>query len=110
MTKPNIYQLDLERIKAPEDIWNRLFLAWLKNMAEQNAMNQHRLSAHAQAMMQLETAVAGLPPEQSDDLRTAMAALREIEEAWQQQSARSLESVETVAVIAKQIVARQKTE
>lgn len=110
MTKPNIYQLDLERIKAPEDIWNRLFLAWLKNMAEQNAMNQNRLSAQAEAIAKLDSAVASLQPEQSGELRVAMTALQEVEAAWQEQSARSLENVEAMAVIAKQIVALQKSE
>ncbi len=110
MTKPNIYQIDLGRIKEPADHWNRLFLAWLKNMAEQNAMNQNRLSAHAEAITKLDEAVAKLQPEQSEDLRVAIAALQEVEEAWQQQSARSLENVEAMAVIAKQIVALQKSE
>lgn len=110
MTKPHIYQIDLGRIKEPEDHWNRLFLAWLKNMAEQNAMTHNRLSAQAEAIAKLDSAIANLQPEQSDELRIAMTALQEVEEAWQEQSARSLENVETIAVIAKQIVALQKSE
>jgi len=110
MTKPPIYQFELEGIKEPEDLWNRLFFAWLKNTAEQDAMNQNRLRAHTRAITQLEQVVAKLLPEQSDDLRTTMAALQNVHDAWQQQSARSLENVERIALIAKQIVANQKTE
>lgn len=110
MTKPNVYQIDLGGIREPEDLWNRLFLHWLKNIAEQNAMTLNRLSTQAAAIEKLDSAVANLQPEQSEELRLAMTALHEVEEAWQEQSARSLENVEAIAVIAKQIVARQKSE
>ena len=110
MTKPPVYEFELETLKEPEDLWSKLFFAWLKNIAEQDAMNQNRLRAHARAITQLEKVVANLLPEQSDDLRMTMAALQDVQDAWQQQSARSLENVERIALIAKQIVANQKTE
>lgn len=110
MTKPHVYKFDLERIQEPEDLWNRLFFAWLKNLSEQNAMNRNWLSAHTHAITQFESAVAKLLPEQPDELRNAMKALQDLQDVWEQQSARSVENVEKMAVVAKQIIASQSTE
>ena len=110
MTRPHVYEFDLEVIKEPEDLWTRLFFAWLKNIAEQNAMNQDRLRALEHSITQLDKAVAKLLPEQPDDLRTAMKALQDLQEVMKQQSSRSLENVEKIAVIGKRIVASQKSE
>jgi len=107
MTEQHIYQLDLDLIKEPDELWNRLFLSWLKSVSETNAMNIRRLGAVDQAVKQLDRAVSELLPEQPDDLRTAMNALKDVQEEWKQQSARSVDNVEKVAVLMKHIIASQ---
>lgn len=107
MTEQHIYQLDLDLIKEPDELWNKLFLSWLKSVSETNAMNIRRLGAVDQAVTQLDRAVSELLPEQPDDLRTAMKALKDVQEEWKQQSARSVDNVEKVAVLMKHIIASQ---
>ncbi len=109
MTRPQGFHLDLSLVEEPEDLWTRLFLAWVKNLEEQNAINQDRLGALEDAITQLDRAVAKLQPEQPDDLVTAMTALQDVQEVWKLQSTRSLDNVEKLAVIVNQIIARQKT-
>ena len=109
MTRLHVYEFDLDGIEEPEDLWTRLFFAWLKNLAEQNAMNQDRLRALELAITKLDGAVAKLLPEQSDEMLAAMKALQGVQDVWKQQSSRSLDNVEKMAVIAKQIVASQKS-
>jgi len=108
MTEQHIYQLDLDLIKEPDELWNKLFLSWLKSVSETNAMNIRRLGAVDQAVTQLDRAVSELLPEQPDDLRTAMKALKDVQEEWKQQSARSVDNVERLAVLMKHIIASQK--
>ncbi len=109
MTGPHVFKLDLDTVKQPEDLWARLFLAWLKNLGELDAMNLERLDALEDAITQLHRAIAKLLPEQPDDLVTAMRALRDVQEGWKLQSTRSLDNVEKIAVIARQIAASQET-
>jgi len=108
MTEQHIYQLDLDLIKEPDELWNKLFLSWLKSITETNAMNIRRLGAVDQAVTQLDRAVSELLPEKPDDLRTAMKALKNVQEEWKQQSARSVDNVERMAVLMKHIIASQK--
>ncbi len=75
-----------------------------------NGMNLDRLKALEEAVTQLDRAVARLLPERPEELITAMQALQDLQEVWKQQSARNLDNVEKMAVIAQQIVASQKTE
>ena len=107
--EPHAYKFDLSAIEEPEDLWTRLLFGWVKNLAEQNAMNLNRLGALDNAVTQLDGAIAKLLPEQPDDLTIAMEALKEVQAASRLQSTRSLDNVEKLAVIAKQIVASQRT-
>ena len=109
MTGRHVYKLDLDTIKQPEDLWARLFLAWLKNLGEVDAMNMERLDALTEAITQLDRAVAKLLPERPGELDAAMRAVQDVQEIWKQQSTRSLDNVEKIAVIARQIVASQET-
>ncbi len=110
MTRPHRLQLDLSMVKEPEDIWARLFFVWLKNLSEQNAMNQERLAAMENCLVELDKAVAKLQPEESKDLRSAMKAIQDVHEHWETQSSKSLARVEDIAVLIKTIVAKQKSE
>ena len=110
MTESSVHQFDLPLLKEPEDLWNRFFFAWLKNLSEQNSMNLDRLSALDGAITELDNAISRLLPEKPDDLLAAMSALREIQEVWKQQSSRSLDNVEEIVAIAQQIAESQKTE
>jgi hypothetical protein len=110
MTRPHGLQLDLGMVGEPEDIWARLFLIWLKNLSEQNAMNQERLAAMENCLTQLDKAVAKLLPEESKDLRAAIEAIQDVHEHWEAQSSKSLARVEDIAVIIKTIIAKQKND
>ena len=109
MTGRHVYKLNLDTVKQPEDLWARLFLAWLKNLGEVDAMTLERLDALADAITQLDGAIAKLLSERPDDLVAAMRALQDVQEIWKQQSTRSLDNVEKIAVIARQIAASQET-
>ncbi len=108
MTEQHIYELDLDLINEPDELWNKLFLTWLKNITETNAMNIKRIGALDQAVIQLDRAVSELIPKKPDELRTAMTALKDVQEEWKQQSARSVDNVERLAVLMKHIIASQK--
>ena len=108
MTEQHIYELDLDRIKEPDELWNKLFLRWLKNITEVNAMNLRRIGALDQAVAQLDGAVSGLLPEKPADLSAAMKTLKNVQEEWKQQSARSVDNVEELAVLMKHLIASQK--
>lgn len=108
MARPHAFELDFDIVKEPDDLWNKLFFAWLKNLGEQTAMSMHWFSALEEAIIQLDTAVAKLQPERPDDLAAAMKAIQDLREVWTQQSTRSLDNVEKIAVIIKQIAASQK--
>jgi len=108
MARPQAFELDFDIVKEPDDLWNKLFFAWLKNLGEQTATSLHWFSALEEAIVQLDTAVAKLQPERSDELVAAMKAIQELREVWSQQSTRSLDNVENIAVIIKQIAASQK--
>ena len=108
MTQQHIYELDLDLIKEPDELWNKLFLTWLKNITETNAMNIRRIGALDQAVTQLDRAVTEMVQEKPDDLRAAMDALNDVQEEWRQQSSRSVDNVERLAVLMKHLIASQK--
>lgn len=107
MTEPHVFQLDLKTLKEPDDLWNKLFLACIKNLAEQNAMNMQRLRAMEKAVEQLDRSVSEVLPEKPEELRAAMQAIEELQKAWKGQSTRSLDNVEKIAVTLKRLVASQ---
>ena len=110
MASSQVHRLDLDIIKEPDDLWAKFFFAWLKYLGEENAMARDRLGALEEAVTQLDSAVAKMQPDQrSDDLVKAMSVLQEFRDASKQQSTRGLDSVETLATIAQQIVAQQKS-
>ncbi len=107
MAAPHILELDLDLVKEPDDLWSKLFFAWVRNLEELNATNMKRLTALEDAVMQLNTAVAAALPEQPDELRAAIGALEDLRETFEHQSTRSVHNVEKLAVIAKQIIESQ---
>ena len=109
MTKAHVYKLDLKTLSEPDDLWGKLFLTGLKAHSEENDMSFQMLAALKEAVVQLDKAVSELLPEKPDDLRAAMETIQNVEEAWKQQSIRRLDNVERAAVIAKQIIASQKS-
>ena len=108
MAESHGLNLDLKLVEQPDDLWGRLFFAWVRYLSEQNAMNQERLGALEKAVADLAKAVEGALPEGSEDVTKAVTALQEAHEHWKQQSTRGLDSVENMAVILKQISATQK--
>ena len=74
MKKPHVYELNLKALKEPDDLWNRLFLDWLKSISEQHAMTTDRLNALERAIAQLDRAIGELLPEKPQDLSNAMTA------------------------------------
>ncbi len=108
MAESHGLNLDLKLVEQPDDLWGRLFYAWVRYLSEQNAMNQERLGALEKAVADLASAVEGALPEGSEDVTKAVTALQETHEHWKQQSSRTLENVERLAVILKQISANQK--
>jgi len=110
MKRPHGLQLDLGMVGEPEDIWARLFFVWLKQLGEQNAINQERLAVMENVITQLDKAVAKLLPEESEDLRAAVKSMQDLHGHWEEQSSKGLERVEEIAVIIKGIVAKQKSE
>lgn len=109
MAKPQVYRLDLKALKEPDDLWGKLFFLWLKSLSEEYDGSMQLLKAVERAVTNLDKAVSELLPEDSDDLRAAMEAIREVREAWQRQSERSLENTERLAVIGKQLIASQQS-
>ena len=109
MTKPNVHKMDLELLEEPDDLWNRLFLSWLKNLGEQNTMTLERLGVLEHSITQLNSAIAKLLPEQPDDLLAAMKALQDLQEVSKEQSTRGLDNIEKMTVITNQIIANQKS-
>jgi len=105
MAKPQVYRLDLKALKEPDDLWGKLFLLWLKSLSEEFDGSRQLLQSVKHAVTQLDKAVSELSPEKSDELRAAIEAIREVEDAWDQQSRRGLENTERLAVIGKQIMA-----
>ncbi len=107
MAKPQVFKYDLSALKEPEDLWQKLFFLWLKSMNEEldSSLQMQKTTRHAVA--QLEKAVSGLLPEKPEDLRIAIEAMREAQEAWEKQSTRALENTERLAVIGKMIMAKQ---
>ncbi len=108
MAKPQVFKLDLKALKEPEDLWAKLFFLWLKSLQEDYDGSVQMLKAVGQAVERLDKAVSDLSPEKSDELRVAMSAIQEVQEAWTQQSERSLKNTERLAVIGKQIIASQR--
>jgi hypothetical protein len=107
MAKPQVYRLDLKALKEPDDLWGKLFLLWLKSLSEDYDGSIQLPKAVERAVTQLDKAVSELLPEKPDELRAAMKAIRDVQEAWKQQSERSLENTERLAVIGKQLMAKQ---
>ncbi|MDJ0607820.1 MAG: hypothetical protein QNJ67_02515 [Kiloniellales bacterium] len=108
MAKSHGLNLDLKLVEQPDDLWGRLFFAWVRYLSEQNAVNQERLGALEQAVAELAKAVEGALPEDSGEITKAVSALQETHDHWKEQSKRGLDIVEHMAVILKQISATQK--
>lgn len=108
MAKPQVFKYDLSALKEPEDLWQKLFFLWLKSMNEEfdGSLQMQRSTRHAVA--QLDKAISGLLPEKPEDLRIAIDAMQEAQEAWEKQSKRALENTERLAVIGKMIMAKQR--
>ena len=109
MAKPQVYKYDLAALKEPDDLWGKLFLLWLKSLNEDFDGGMQLLKATKHAVVQLDKAVCELLPEQPDDLRAAIEAVQDAQEAWEQQSKRALENTERLAVIGKMIMASHDT-
>ena len=110
MKRPHGLQLDLGMVGEPEDIWARLFFVWLKQLGEQNAINQERLSAMENVIVELDKAVSKLSPGETEDLQAAVKSMQDLHGHWEEQSAKGLRRVEEIAVIIKGIVAKQKSD
>ena len=103
----DVFKLDLPLLKQPEDLWGRLFLAWLKTLSEQNQLNQQLLGTVEKATEALHGAVAELSAEATPELDAAMQSLNAAYTAWRKQSGRSLDNVEEIAVLLQMIIAEQ---
>ena len=105
MAKSQVYRLDLKALKEPDDLWGKLFLLWLKSLSEEVDGSRQLLQSIKHAVTQLDKAVSEVLPEKPDELRAAIEAIQEAQEAWEKQSRRGLENTERLAVIGKQIMA-----
>ncbi len=107
MAEPQLFKLDLGRVSEPDDLWDKMFFMWVKNLEELNAVTFLRLGALENAVTELDKAVAQVLPDQPDALRAAMKDIQDLRQVWEEQSSRSLKNVERIAVTVKQIVASQ---
>lgn len=108
MREPHVFELDLKQIKEPEELWARLFFAWLKHLTEQQNMTDERLRAIERALNELEEPLKKLLPEHPDALVAAAEAFEKVQEVAKLQSTRGLDNVEKLAVLGNMIVASQK--
>ena len=107
MAKPDVFKLDLGGVSEPDDLWDKMFFIWVKNLEELNALTFQRLNALENAVTELDKAVAQALPDQPESLRSAMQEIQDLRQVWEEQSSRSLQNVERIAVTVKQIVASQ---
>ena len=105
MAKPQVFKYDLSAVKEPEDIWQKLFFLWLKSTNEELDGGLQMLRTVKHAVTEMDKAVSEQLPEKPEDLRIAIEAMQEAQEAWEKQSTRALENTERLAVIGKQIMA-----
>ncbi|MFQ5971922.1 MAG: hypothetical protein ACE5Q3_06280, partial [Alphaproteobacteria bacterium] len=105
MSQRDVYAFDLERLGEPEDVWSRLFFAWLKSHSEQNLHAQDRLKALEAATIQLHKAVTRLAGSEDPELAAAMQSLKDAQASWANYMKRGLDNVEKMAVLGYKIAA-----